>query len=721
MSSRQLRKLQQQRELERAQQADERGRDSDESGEIEEAVEPVIRPRMNLFAALGGDEDDADEGEGEGEDDEDVGEGEDACAPPDGALEPQGEEPIPSAKKSSRKKKKKKSKKAKPANGGDLNSSPGPDDEDEIDRAIRQLKLGSDDTTGGKPPCSEESGQDGWLGPRRRMNELLSVNTHHLRAINEMRSLFGREAIESANAEEQQQEQGNRRRQRMPQQVDLETFLREPPGAKKLPQVSLRRNVFVQGREYWPRQSAWGLTMSEIGRSSDGLSTEYAYVHDEKYDAVQAYFFTCVQVGDPMRLVHFLKRVPYHVSTLLQVSSVAKQDQNMALAAELLERALFTFGRVATSAFRQDMESGRARLDFRRPENRQFWLAGYHYLRSLIRKGTYRTALEWAKLLYALDHGDPFAIRHYIHVLALRAHESTWLVDFFEQMDQLGGGHPGDDYLRQSMVLAKLQANDTAGALELLKRGVQTVPWLYCALFQELNLDAPPSIWGINPATDTSSFWVKMYIYQTKDLWNNAQATALLQQVAQGQGGKIDASSLAPEDAAVDLGSARLAFLEGQTALLAVTPRHLLDSQPNYEFDPLPPPEHDNIFTGEGGRLPWRQEPPHRVQTVLDRGDDGARAAAAELEMLNNVGDDDQDDYELLDPRIQEIMEDSARDVAPGDRHMAALANLARRFGFNMPGWGAQDGPRQEGSEDADVDDVGGAHGSLPGAWPEES
>ena len=92
-------------------------------------------------------------------------------------------------------------------------------------------------------------------------------------------------------------------------------------------------------------------------------------------------------------LTCLLRELAYHVSTLLQVSSVAKQDQNMALAGELCERALFTFGRVTTSTFRQDVEHGRARLDFRRPENRQFWLAGYHFLKSLIRKGTYRTAL----------------------------------------------------------------------------------------------------------------------------------------------------------------------------------------------------------------------------------------------------------------------------------------------------------------------------------------
>ncbi|KAG6060338.1 hypothetical protein E4U32_003488 [Claviceps aff. humidiphila group G2b] len=704
MSSRQLRKLQQQKELERAQRVDQPQRDADKSDDVQEAVQTTAKPRPNLFAALGGEDEDA----GEEDDDDGQDAGPSLTAQDDEAAEP-------SAKKS-KKKKKKKSKKAKSATAA-------ADDEDEIDRAIKELQ--SKSKSGAGSHSHGQSGQDGSFGPRKRMNELLSIDTHHLRAINEMRSLFGREVIESANAEEQHQEQGNRRRQRMHQEVDLETFLREPPGAKKLPDVSLRRNVFIQGREHWPCQSAGGLTMSKIGESSDGLSTEYAYVHEKEYDSMQAFFFACVQIGDPMRMIHLLKGAPYHVSTLLQVSSVAKQDQNMALSAELLERALFTFGRVATSAFRQDIESGRARLDFRRPENRQFWLAGYQYLRSLIRKGTYRTALEWAKLLFALDRSDPYAIRHYMHVLALRAYQSTWLIDFFQEMGQLGNCHgdvdryPGDQYLRQSLVLAKLQANDTEGARELLKSGIQSLPWLYCALFQELNLDAPPSIWGIKPATDTASFWVKMYIDHTKDLWNNPQAIALLQQVAKSQETKPEVSSLASEDDAVDLGSARLAYLEGQTTLLAITPRHLLDSQPNYEFDPLPPPQHDNIFTSESTQLPWRDNQPQRsqnqppddllarMQNLLARRDERARrraAAPAGVGIMNNIGGNDNEEDDEEARAIQEADdEELQRDI---EAHMdwvnepGFLGTLMRLLGVGAGAQGAED---EDDDEDDDV------------------
>ncbi|KAF5128040.1 Ribosome quality control complex subunit 1 [Metarhizium anisopliae] len=705
MSSRQLRKLQQQKELERAQL---NTQEDPEAGEdVEEPAKAAPRPRPNLFAALGGEDNDEEE---ENEEDNGVP----LMEPPELPTA----EPAPSGPKKSRKKKKKskKAKTAATAQAAHENAKEDEDeDEDEIDKAIKELKLGASKMNSGFGKDKQDSEA---IGPRKRTNELLSINPYHLKAINEMRNLFGREVIESANAEEQQEQQNRRRRQHVSRQVDLETYLREPPGAKKLPEVSLRRNIFVQGKDHWPRQSAGGLTMKEIGKSDDGLSTEYAYLHDDNYDSVQRVFWALVQVGDPMRMVHLLKEAPYHVSTLLQVSSVAKQDQNMALAAELCERALFTFGRVTTSAFRQDIEHGRARFDFGRPENRQFWLAGFHYLRSLIRKGTFRTALEWAKLLYSLDPVDPYAMRHYIHLLALRAHESRWLIDFTEQME-LVADHPDIVYLRQSLVLAKLQINDGRGAREILQHGIKTVPWLYCALFQELNLDAPPSIWGISADSDSRKFWVKLYIHQTRDLWNNAQATALLQQVAKGLE-KVDVASLPLQDPVVDRGVTRLAYLEGQTALLAVAPRDLLDAQPNYEFDPLPPPLEQNVFTAQSARLPWGQaggsheeEDEHgghgRVADLVARMQNqlaqrGVAPGGGMMGMMNNAveeDDDDDDDDEiraLREADDEELMRDMEAYVSWG-REQGILGPLMQMLGHLGVGRRAND----EGDDEEDA------------------
>ncbi|OAA46188.1 transcription factor 25 [Metarhizium rileyi] len=702
MSSRQLRKLQQQKDLERVQIS--APDDPEESQDTQGPIEAALKPRPNLFAALGGEE----EGEEEDEDN-----GAPLAEPTAAAVSHSG------AKKGKKKKKKSKGKRTQHAVANGRARAEAKESEDEIDRAIKELKLDSARTDIG-PGSDEEDATT--TGPRKRMIELLAINTYHLRVANEMRRLFGREVIESANAEEEQQ--SRTRRQQTPQQVDLETFLREPPGAKKLPEVSLRRNVFVQGRDHWPRQSAGGLSMEEMGKSSDGLSTEYAYVHDKNYDAEQAVFWAFVQIGDPMRMVHLLKESPYHVSTLLQVSSVAKQDQNMALAAELCERALFTFGRVTTSAFRHDIEHGRARLDFRRPENRQFWLAGFHYLRSLIRKGTFRTALEWAKLLYSLDPQDPYAMRHYIHVLALRAYQSKWWIDFMEQM-ALAADHPDMIYLRQSLVLARLQMNDVSGAREVLEHGIRTVPWLYCALFQELSLDTPPSIWGIGADSGSRSFWVKLYIHKAKDLWNNSQATTLLQQVARSLD-KVDVASLLSQDPAVDRGATRLAYLEGQTSLLAAAPRHLLDAQPNYEFDPLPPPLEDNVFTAQSSQLPWEREGGSQEEVGQDRLPDelvvrmqnllarrGVAPGGGMMGLMDNAGDEDEEDDEVRALRAADD-EELQRDI---EAHMdwgneqGFLGTLMQMLGVG----------RRANDDGDDQGETGGdEEAPPPGAWPEE-
>ncbi|KAM0429004.1 hypothetical protein ACHAPT_006808 [Fusarium lateritium] len=698
MSSRQLRKLQKQRELEQAQRFAEK--ESEESEE-EPAPGPAPKPRASLFTALGGDEDDDAQDEDE-EQEEQVK-----------AEVSEEQQPVTSGK--SKKKKKKKKKKNKAVTAALV---PDVEEEDEIDKAIKELNItttGQNNSTTGLTPST------------RRINELLTINPYHLRAVNEMRNLFGRDVIESAEAEEEQERNRQRRNQQQQQEVDLETFLRSPPGAPKLPEVSLRRNIFIQGREHWPRQSAGGLTMKEVYRTPDGSWTEYAYFHDKNYDAIQAFFFACVQIGDPMRMVHLLKEVPYHVSTLLQVSSVAKQDQNMALAAELCERALFTFGRVTTSAFRQNIEQGKARLDFRRPENRQFWLAGYHYLKSLIRKGTYRTALEWAKLLYTLDPKDPYAMRHFIHFLAIRAHEAQWLVDFLDEVEKTSENRD-TIYLRQTLVLAHLQLGDTTRAAEELEKGMRRLPWLYCALFQELNLDTPPSIWGVNADSNARSFWVKLYIHQTKDLWNNAQAIPVLERIANTLE-KVDTSVLPKDDSPADQGATRLAFLEGQTSLIALAPRELLDAQPNYEFDPLPPPEGENIFSSEGTQLPWREGrrqnegAPSEIEARM-------RNMFARHAVAAGNADDGDGEMELAalldDEELQRDLEESAR--AGGQNGL--IDRLMLMLGMGAGPTDEVDEAAAQGQGNGDGDDrpeqAGpearrGPNGDgVPGAWPED-
>ncbi|GJC85937.1 ribosome quality control complex subunit 1 [Colletotrichum liriopes] len=584
MSSRQLRKLQKQRELEQLQEA----KPATEEPSDDEPEPATIKPRQSLFAALGGGDDDDDE-------DEQSDNGQEEAHP---ISEPEAMPPQPAKKKN--KKKKKKAKKAATQEDHADNSE---GKEDEIDRALKELSIARN---------AGSTASDNLAQRSRDVDELLQINTQYLRAINEMRALFGKEAIQAAQEEERAEQEAARRAQRGPnQQVDLETALRGDP-RKKLPEVSLRRNVFIQGKDTWPRATAAGLVMKEIRKGSDGL-TEFAFVHEQAYDNVQVMFFSCVQLGDPMQMVQLLMRFPYHVSTLLQVSKVAIQDQNQALAADLCERALFTFGRATTSAFRQKLEQGKARLDFRRPENRELWLAGYTYLKSLIRKGTYRTALEWARLLFSLNPNDPYGMKYFIHTLAIRARQAQWLIDFMNTHEFVAD-ETDDTYLKQTLVLAKLQAGDTDGAKIAAVAGMERLPWLYCALFQALNLEAPPPLWGVRPDTDEREFWTNLYIHQAKDIWNNTQAIDLLKEAVKIA--QKPTTSL-PEDLPADNRTARWAWLEDTPTLLSGIPRAMLAREPNYAFDPLPPPKEENIFTSQGVQMPWRQSGENGEQGML--------------------------------------------------------------------------------------------------------
>lgn len=306
-------------------------------------------------------------------------------------------------------------------------------------------------------------------------------------------------------------------------------------------------------------------------------------------------------------------------------------------------------------------------------------------------------------------------MRHYLHFLAIRAYESEWLLQFLDYLEKHSDNRD-TTYIEQSRVLAKLQLGDTDGARDALKAGIQRVPWLYCALFQELNLDAPPSIWGINAHSDARQFWVKLYIYLSKDLWNNSQATALLQEVAKSME-KVDTSSLPADDPPPDSGATRLAYLEGQTGLLSVAPRDLLDRQPNYEFDPLPPPEEENIFTGEGTQLPWRDrqaqsegqvnEVMARMQNILAR---QAVAGGAQVRgggmMQGGDADDNSDaDYESDEELRRDLEEHARRANEPG-----MIGNLLQMLGL---GARRTTGEGEEGVLEEDGEEV-------PGAWPEE-
>ncbi|PFH57527.1 hypothetical protein XA68_14895 [Ophiocordyceps unilateralis] len=223
MSSRQLRRLQQQRELAKAQQPVADQAEDDEDDEVPAAAS---KPRPNLFAALGDEDEDASQDD---DDDDQAAQGVSQLQPEAG----DGENKIKKQQQKKKKKKKKKTVKGK----ADLDEADKATEQDEIDKALKELRIDlQNKNTDSNPDTGEEL--------PLRTKELCGINTHHLRPLNEMMNIFGREVIQSEYVREQEASE-QRMRAQAQQHVDLEMFLREPPGALVLSEVSLRRNPFV--------------------------------------------------------------------------------------------------------------------------------------------------------------------------------------------------------------------------------------------------------------------------------------------------------------------------------------------------------------------------------------------------------------------------------------------------------------------------------------------
>ncbi|KAF2441483.1 DUF654-domain-containing protein [Karstenula rhodostoma CBS 690.94] len=587
MSSRALRRAQ--RELEEKKQLEQLEQENGSEEESEDEHEPALAPKPaakpSLFAMLGDAGDDVDD-----DDEQDDVEEEEKSA---NSLEKE-EVQITAAKPSKKGKKKKKKGKGK-------NNTPAPKQTptktetvpglDEIDQALLALNLSS-----GAKSSSDDQPTSATSGEMQQLFSALSIDTTHLHAANEMRKLFGRAAVQGNDEDEPRAR--NRRQQGG---IAAAAAGRNQPGGRNLASLGLRRNIFIQGKEEWPRATLGGLGMEVVEKRDDG-TVEYRFVHNNSYQAVQQQFETCVASMDPERMVQLMHFNPYHISTLLQVSEIAKQQRDNATSGELLERALFAFGRAVHSTFAHNLSQGKARLDFRRPENREFWLAVWRYIATLGIRATWRTAFEWAKLLISLSpEDDPYCMRLIIDQLALRGREPQALVDLVEA-DHLERAWKIPPNLAFSVAIAHDRLKNPTKARTALRSAIKEYPWIASRICKELDISPiPKSVWGKEPNGDHQELLTQLYVPQAKDLWNTTEGTTLLVEVCysidEPLGAGEDPYWLAPINE-TDL--ARHIILSDSPPLLA-----LLDPAVKNKYtstsDPLPPDDELRSYSASAG------------------------------------------------------------------------------------------------------------------------
>ncbi|KAK0552560.1 hypothetical protein OC846_002852 [Tilletia horrida] len=197
------------------------------------------------------------------------------------------------------------------------------------------------------------------------------------------------------------------------------------------------RSFLVQPKGEWPPVTLTksGMHMEEV--TVPGRGKCYTFVHSRSYLETQIQFLEAVHSHDSNRLYNVFYAHPWHIDTLLQLSDISRHQGDLGQAGDWNARALWAFERAALPPFAASLTStsGPPQLDFSRKENRAFFLAAHRQVGFLGRRGTWRTALEWVKLIIGLDLLDPHAMLLWMDFLALKAGEEEWYLDALEKLD----------------------------------------------------------------------------------------------------------------------------------------------------------------------------------------------------------------------------------------------------------------------------------------------
>ncbi|KIV79313.1 hypothetical protein PV11_06880 [Exophiala sideris] len=660
MSSRALRKLQREQELQRQVDAATKAyEEAEESEEDEAGLAPAISKPVNAFDMLEGIEDEEEESEPEQPQSRPL-----PSTSEPSALDNARSAPTPSSK--SRKKKKKAKGKSK-GKGNATESTPREEASgDEVDRALRELAAKNSNGQG-LPADSQESST--W---ERAATKLLAIDEKNLNPVNEMKSLFGNIALEG---QESRSSPRNQRRREQNQQggVDLATALTGrycvASKGKELGALAHRRNVFVQGREEWPLATSGGLSMENIP-DPDSFEKKYNVVHNNLYQETQAHFRMVVESMDPQRMIGLLSMYPYHIATLLQVSEIAKHQGDHAVCGDLIERALFSFGKSVHSSFPASLRNGIARVPFDKPANRELYLAIWRYIKNLEMRGTWRTAFEWAKILLQLNTlTDPYGVTLMIDQLALRGRQHAQLIALCSDE----GYGPAWDFLSNiqiSLALAYQKSGKPREARKQLAIAIHKYPYILSALASALDISPlPKSLWAKLPSTDAEKLHTELYVTRAKDLWNTPETISLLVEVAETLShyrADIAAAPPAPK-LEVSLEEARHVMLLEIPALIALLPRRFTNMRTS-SSDVLPPPDSLSDFVARApGESQWGD---NTMQTIFNAAGATAGATGGLLQRIMNwfqtpAGPNDHNGVSEGEAAMRNLQEQLGGDIPP--------------------------------------------------------
>ncbi|KAF9135218.1 Transcription factor 25 [Mortierella sp. 14UC] len=369
---------------------------------------------------------------------------------------------------------------------------------EEFEKSLQQMnqQLGSLSTDG-------ETSRKAIVTP---LNHLLAVDTRFLDADAEMKKMFGARVVNS--------EIKDRRYAKV---------------AKKA--------LLAQPRGTWPVRKASGLSMDIIDQDEREKITTFKIVHSEYYQKTQLKFLAAVASYDPNNLVALLRESPFHIDSLLQLSEVSKHNGDNGLAGEFIEQALFAFEKSFHSLF--NIATGGVRLSFQEVENRSFFLALHRHIQFLGRRGCWRTAFEFNKLLLSLDpKHDELGSLLSIDFFALKAQEYDYLQKLYERLQEEHGLSQLPNFA-YSMALAQFHLEVAQGkshdeSSKLLQRAILLFPSAVPLLADQGSFSVDSEVSGeaaFYPAIDLPKIldlYIHLFVSRNFALWKEPEVISWL-------------------------------------------------------------------------------------------------------------------------------------------------------------------------------------------------
>ncbi|KAI9286552.1 transcriptional repressor TCF25-domain-containing protein [Umbelopsis sp. AD052] len=623
MSSRALRKLQKDQGL--AHLAETLSSRSDENdvndeSDVETETATSSKPAKNLFDLLD-----------EGNDEEEV---------ENEQEEEEPLQPVAAVSSSKKKNKKKKGKKLQKVQNVDsqLSSPATPSKKSDVgEMTLEELdQLLQNETKGyaGAGPTQSAISTNAAADLRQS----LSVETKYLDADAEMKRMFGSKVV---NKEMRERSHGR----------------------------VLKKTRLATPKVDWSPYSQQGLSM-KIMDSQAGI-TEFCYVQSESYQDAQLEFLECVESHDPNNIVLLNRYYPYHIDCLVQISEIAKHGGDWTVAGECIEKALYACERAFHPNF--NISSGCVRLSYKYEENRSFFLAIHRHIQFLSRRGCWRTAFEFNKLLLSLDPvADPLCASLSIDFYALKCNEHEYFLKLMAALRDTSSSGASEPTLpnfafSQAYSMFKLEnkkkksdedANLTSESSRCLQKAILTYPMIVLGLAEKCGqTDSIITNHPLMSLTETSSPYlnllIQLFVQRNFTLWKEPEVIAWLFENTHTALARFDAHATKPDEevqAGLDVRTKAAVFFpidvdkDPHHGIPLSVSRHILISdierllafipdevkqRSHHMHDPLPPLDsvspYNDVDTAEGRDR-------NRTRRVLQPG-----ARGNLVNMLNNL------------------------------------------------------------------------------------